>query len=54
MGQANKALILHNNGRFANYTHLDYKGAIVEVGDAIKVGVVVVISGMTGFTNKPH
>lgn len=54
MDKANKVLILHNDGTFANYTHLDFKGALVDVGDAVKAGDVVGISGMTGFTTKPH
>lgn len=54
MKKANKILVLHSDGSYANYTHLDYNGALVEVGDKVKTGDVIGISGMTGFTTKPH
>jgi len=47
-------LVLHTDGTFANYTHLDFEGALVKVGDVVKAGDVIGMSGMTGFTTKPH
>jgi murein DD-endopeptidase MepM/ murein hydrolase activator NlpD len=38
----------------AHYVHLNLNGAIVEVGDKVKVGQPIAISGMTGFTTIPH
>ncbi|NEV94405.1 M23 family metallopeptidase [Psychroflexus sp. YR1-1] len=52
--KANKILISHKDGTYANYVHLDYEGALVNVGDTIKAGDMIGISGMTGFTTKPH
>ena len=52
--KGNKVIILHKDGTFANYVHLDYNGALVEVGDSVKVGQNIGISGLTGFTTKPH
>ncbi len=52
--KGNKVLILHNDGTMAHYVHLDFEGAIVNVGDKVKVGQPIAISGMTGFTTTPH
>ncbi|WP_299112986.1 M23 family metallopeptidase [uncultured Winogradskyella sp.] len=52
--KGNKVLILHNDGTMAHYVHLDFEGAIVEVGDTVEVGQPIAISGMTGFTTTPH
>ena len=54
VNKGNKVLIMHNDGTMAHYVHLDYKGAIVEVGDRVSVGQPIAISGMTGFTTIPH
>ena len=54
IGKANKILISHQDGTYANYVHLDYEGALVDVGDTINAGEIIGISGMTGFTTKPH
>ena len=52
--KGNKVLIVHEDGTMAHYVHLDFEGAIVEVGDKVKVGQPIAISGMTGFTTTPH
>ena len=54
VSKGNKVLILHNDGTMAHYVHLDFEGAIVEVGDKVRVGQPIAISGMTGFTTTPH
>ncbi len=54
MDKANKVLVLHSDGSYANYVHLYYNGALVKVGDEVKAGDIIGISGMTGFTTKPH
>ena len=54
MNKGNKIIIMHNDGTYGNYVHLDYDGAIVEVGDKVKRGQPIGISGMTGFTTTPH
>ncbi len=54
MNKGNKIIIMHNDGTYANYVHLDYDGAIVKVGDKVKRGQAIAISGMTGFTTTPH
>jgi murein DD-endopeptidase MepM/ murein hydrolase activator NlpD len=52
--KGNKILILHADGTIANYVHLDFNGALVDVGDLVTAGQPIGISGMTGFTTIPH
>ena len=46
--------ILHNDGTIANYSHLKYKGAKVNLGDSVLQGNIIALSGNTGFTTGPH
>lgn len=43
-----------HSGLFTQYVHLNYKGALVKIGDFVEMGQPIGISGMTGFTTKPH
>ena len=52
--KGNKVYILHKDGTMAHYVHLNFNGALVDVGDEVKVGEPIAISGMTGFTTIPH
>ena len=52
--KGNKILVLHTDGTIANYVHLDFNGALVDVGDLVTAGQPIGISGMTGFTTTPH
>ena len=54
INKGNKVLILHEDGTMAHYVHLDFEGALVNVGDKVYVGQPIAISGMTGFTTTPH
>ncbi|WP_353779303.1 peptidoglycan DD-metalloendopeptidase family protein [Winogradskyella sp. 3972H.M.0a.05] len=54
MGKANKIIVYHDDGTFAHYVHLDYKGLLVKTGDTVKTGQNIGISGYTGFTTTPH
>lgn len=38
----------------AHYVHLNFEGALVEVGDIVEANQPIGISGMTGFTTIPH
>ena len=51
---ANKIYIIHDDGTMAHYVHLDFEGALVNVGDTVEVNQPIGISGMTGFTTIPH
>jgi murein DD-endopeptidase MepM/ murein hydrolase activator NlpD len=43
-----------HSGLFTQYVHLTYKGALIKMGDFVKKGQPVGISGMTGYTTTPH
>ena len=51
---ANKMKILHDDGTIGEYVHLNFNGALVNVGDKISVNQPIGISGLTGFTTTPH
>ncbi|MCP4006402.1 MAG: M23 family metallopeptidase [bacterium] len=51
--RANSVTILHEDGTFASYGHLD-PGAGVHQGMRVRVGEVIGFSGNTGFTTGPH
>jgi murein DD-endopeptidase MepM/ murein hydrolase activator NlpD len=50
----NFILIMHDDGSFANYVHLQYGGAIVEPGDNVVAGELIGYSGNTGRSSGPH
>ena len=49
-------IIIYNpqTGLFFQYSHLAFQGALVEVGEWVKQGQPIGISGMTGYTDIPH
>ena len=52
--EANFIIIRHSDGTYAKYAHLK-KGAVkVKIGEKIKRGDFIGLSGNTGFTNGPH
>ena len=50
----NRIVILHDDGTFAGYAHLQQNGAFVEPGDTVTTGQLIGKSGSTGFANGPH
>ena len=50
----NYITILHNDGTYAKYVHIDNLGARVKVGDEVKIGDVIAMSGNIGFSSGPH
>ena len=50
----NNIVIQHADGSRAGYWHLQYNGAMVNVGDSVKKGQVIALSGKTGYTALPH
>ncbi|XOV92966.1 MAG: M23 family metallopeptidase [Bacteroidota bacterium] len=50
----NFVLVLHSDGSYADYSHLKKAGALVKVGDEVKAGQVIGLSGKTGIASGPH
>ncbi len=50
----NRILIYHEDGTFANYAHIKKNGSKVKVGDKVKQGQLIGLSGNVGRTSGPH
>lgn len=51
---ANYISILHSDGTIAQYYHLQQNGVKVNIGEVVKKGDPIGLSGNTGWTNGPH
>jgi murein DD-endopeptidase MepM/ murein hydrolase activator NlpD len=52
--KANYILIAHADGTVGNYAHLKHDGVLVKVGQQVKAGDVIGLSGNTGWSSEPH
>ncbi len=53
--KSNYITIYHpHSGIYTQYVHLNHKGSLVRLGEFVKKGEPIGISGMTGFTTTPH
>jgi murein DD-endopeptidase MepM/ murein hydrolase activator NlpD len=50
----NNIIIQHADNTRSGYWHLQKNGALVNVGDTVKKGQVIGLSGKTGYTAFPH
>ena len=50
----NNIVVQHADGSRAGYWHLQYNGALVDIGDSVTKGQVIAFSGKTGYTALPH
>lgn len=50
----NWVMVRHEDGTVARYIHLTTGGALVQVGDAVRQGQVVGLSGSSGPSTEPH
>lgn len=50
----NNIIIQHTDGTRSGYWHLQKDGALVSVGDSVKAGQVIALSGKTGYAAVPH
>lgn len=50
----NNIIIQHADGSRSGYWHLQHNGAIVNVGDTVRKGQVIGLSGKTGYALVPH
>jgi murein DD-endopeptidase MepM/ murein hydrolase activator NlpD len=53
-GRANFVRIVHDDGTMALYAHLKPEGVLVRVGQQVRAGQQIGMSGNTGFTTGPH
>jgi murein DD-endopeptidase MepM/ murein hydrolase activator NlpD len=53
-GRANFVRIVHDDGTMALYAHLKPDGVLVRVGQRVRKGEPIGLSGNTGFTTGPH
>lgn len=51
---ANEIMIVHADGLITQYAHLRHAGAKVKVGDRVKAGQVIALSGNTGYSTEAH
>ena len=52
--EGNNIVIQHPDNSRSGYWHLQKNGALVNVGDTVKMGQVIGLSGNTGYTSGPH
>jgi murein DD-endopeptidase MepM/ murein hydrolase activator NlpD len=50
----NYVIIQHEDSSRAGYWHLQKDGVLVNVGDTVKKGQVIALSGKTGYSFTPH
>jgi len=50
----NNIIIQHADNSRSGYWHIQKDGALVNVGDTVKKGQVIALSGNTGYTAFPH
>ena len=54
MSLANVVRILHDDGTYAIYAHLNWNSIRVRLGDHVQRGEYIADSGNTGFSSGPH
>ena len=52
--RANNVRIVHADGSMAVYAHLQLESVRVQVGDRVRAGQQLALSGDTGYTSGPH
>lgn len=50
----NFVVIYHEDGTFAEYTHIDTNSALVKKGHVVKTGDKIALSGNIGWSSGPH
>lgn len=52
--KSNYVVVRHADGTQAFYGHLKHQGVLVNVGDSVRTGQVIALSGSTGYSALPH
>ena len=52
--EGNHIVIQHEDGSRSGYWHLQHNGVLVKVGDTVKQGQLIGLSGKTGYALFPH
>lgn len=52
--ESNYVMLRHEDGTYSEYNHLQRDGVRVSLGQRVKRGQVLGVSGNTGFTSEPH
>jgi len=52
--KANFVMIYHEDGTFAQYAHLKYRGVVVRRGQRVRARELIGYSGNTGYSRGPH
>jgi len=52
--QGNAIVIIHEDGTFALYAHITHKGSKVRLGQIVKQGDIIALSGNSGESPIPH
>jgi murein DD-endopeptidase MepM/ murein hydrolase activator NlpD len=54
LSQGNHVIIKHSDGSTAYYWHVQFNSVLVNVGDTVKKGAKIALSGNTGYSAFPH
>lgn len=54
LDDGNHIIIRHVDGSVGQYWHLEQNGVLVQVGDSVRKGQIIGLSGNTGYTAFPH
>lgn len=53
-GEGNRIVLKHKNNEYSAYEHNKYKSAKVKVGQKVRQGQIIALTGNTGWTYSPH
>lgn len=51
---ANYLIVKHSDGTYGEYDHIKKDGVLVQLGDNVRAGQKIALSGNTGYSSGPH